>query len=344
MKVAILGYGVVGKEVFKQIKDKYEVVKILDNRETGILFTSDIDEIINLKPDTVIECLPNIDVAYTYEVKVLENKINLVSSNKAIVQKHYEELVSLANKNNVHFSFEAAVGGGIPNLHTLLSSKTHDTITHIKGIMNGTTNYILDSVFNNNMSYETALDNAIKLGYAEADYSSDVDGIDVAYKVALSLNLAYETIVNKDLMDIYGIRYLNDLAIKYAKDNNLVIKLIGYGDKENAFVLPMFIDKKEVFANIPLNYNCIEIGSLNQDSIKLIGQGAGGAPTADSMVNDLVNPFPALSIDNELNIKNTKKFRFYISNKENETITDPLEVNKLKDLVKTGYFVGGIYD
>lgn len=344
MKVAILGYGVVGKQLYNQIKDKYEVVKILDNQNSGDLFTSSIDEIIACKPETVVECLPNIPLAYDCQMKVLEAGINLISSNKAIIQTNYRELVECANKNNVCFSFEAAVAGGIPFLHNILDLKAHDKVNGIKGIINGTTNYILDSIFNNNMTYEDALDNAIKLGYAEANYSSDVDGDDVAYKVSLALSLIYDCVIDKKDVVKYGIRYLNDNAINYAKDNNKIIKLIGYGDKDNAFVLPMFISNKDVYANISKNYNCVEIFSENQDSIKLIGQGAGGIPTADAMVSDIVRPFNKLNIDNTLKFKNDKKFRFVICNKEEITITDTLEVNSLNKLVKDGYFVGGIYD
>lgn len=344
MKIAILGYGVVGKKLYELLKDRYEVVKILDNTNTGDPFTTSIDEVISAKPNTVFECLPNIPLAFDCQMKVLNAGINLISSNKAIIQSNYKELIEAAHKNNVTFSFEAAVAGGIPFLHNILDLKKHDNVKGIKGIINGTTNYILDSVFNNNMSYEDALNNAIKLGYAEANYSSDVDGDDVAYKVCLSLSLIYNTCVNKNNVVKYGIRYLNDNAIKYAKDNNKTIKLIGYGDKDNAFVLPMFISNKDVYANISKNYNCVEIFSDNQDSIKLIGQGAGGLPTADAMVSDIVKPFDRLDINNQITLTNNKKFKFLICNETDITITQEIEVNKLNEIVKDGYFVGGIYD
>ena len=331
-KIAILGYGTVGKQVYEQIKDKAEVVKILDVRMKGDLFTESIDELLNNDIDTVFECLPNIEIAYDYQKKVLEKGIDLISSNKAIVKKHYWELVKLSNEHDCHFSFEAAVGGGIPNLHTLLDMKKHDEITYVKGIMNGTTNYILDNVFNKGMSYETALNKAIELGYAEADYSSDVDGVDVAYKIALSLSLAYDCNVDTDDMQIFGIRYLDDKAIEYAKSNGYVIKLIGYGDKDNAFVLPRFIKREEVMASIPMNYNCIEIGSRNQESIKLIGQGAGGVPTADALVSDYYRPFDRLSIDNNLIIKNDMVCTVYVDG----------EISKMKisDIEKKDCFIG----
>lgn len=331
-KIGILGYGTVGKQVYEQIKDKAEVVKILDVRMKGELFTESIDELLAYDIDTVFECLPNIEIAFEYQKKVLQKGIDLISSNKAVVKKYYEELVKLSNENNCHFSFEAAVGGGIPNLHTLLDMKKHDEITYVKGIMNGTTNYILDNVFNKGMSYETALNKAIELGYAEADYSSDVDGVDVAYKIALSLSLAYDCNVDIKDMQVFGIRYLDDRAIEYAKSNGYVIKLIGYGDKDNAYVLPRFIKKEEVLANIAMNYNCIEIGSKNQESIKLIGQGAGGVPTADALISDFYRPFDKLSIDNDLVIKNDMVCKVYIDG----------EISKMKisDIEKRGCFIG----
>ena len=335
-KVAILGYGVVGKQVYNQIKEKAEVQKILDVATQGELFTSDIDELLNEELDVVFECLPNIEVAFDYQKKVLEKGIDLISSNKALIKKHYKELVSLCNEHKCHFSFEAAVGGGINNLHSLLDMKKHDEIVHVMGIMNGTTNYILDNVFNYNMSYEVALNKAIELGYAEKDYSSDVDGIDVAYKVALSLSLAFDSDVNLSDMKIFGIRYLDDKAIKFAKDNDYVIKLIGYGDKNNAFVCPRFIKKNEVFANIPLNYNCIELGSVNQQSLKLIGQGAGGIPTADALVSDFYRPFDCLSISNKLDINNELKAKLYVDGQIKET--------RICDIENKDCFIGIIDD
>lgn len=331
-KIAILGYGTVGKQVYEQIKDRAEVVKVLDVRMKGDLFTDSIDELLSYDIDTVFECLPNIEVAFDYQKRVLEKGINLISSNKAIVKKHYAELVKLSNEHNCHFSFEAAVGGGIPNLHTLLDMKKHDEITYVKGIMNGTTNYILDNVFNSGMSYETALNKAIELGYAEADYSSDVDGVDVAYKIALSLSLAYDCNVDIKDMQIFGIRYLDDKAIEYAKSNGYVIKLIGYGDRDNAFVLPRFIKKEEVMASIPMNYNCIEIGSKNQNSIKLIGQGAGGVPTADALVSDFYRPFDSLSIDNLLVVNNDMVCKVYIDGNITEM--------KISDIDRRECFIG----
>lgn len=335
-KVAILGYGVVGKQVYNQIKEKAQVQKILDVATKGDLFTSDIDELLNEDLDVVFECLPNIEAAFTYQKKVLEKGIDLISSNKAIIKKHYAELVNLSREHKCHFSFEAAVGGGINNLHSLLDMKKHDEIVYIKGIMNGTTNYILDNVFNHDMSYETALNKAIELGYAEKDYSSDVDGVDVAYKVALSLSLAFDSDVNLSDMKIFGIRYLNDKAINYAKDNGYVIKLIGYGDKNNAFVLPVFIKKNEVLANIPLNYNCIELGSVNQQSLKLIGQGAGGVPTADALVADFYRPFDVLDISNKLDINNKMIVKAYVDGQVIET--------KICDIENKDCFIGIIND
>ena len=344
MKVAILGYGTVGKKLYDLLKDKYDVTRILNDQVNDNLFTCSMDDVLKTNPDTIFECLPNIPIAFEYQMQVLNNGINLISSNKAMIQSHYKELIEAANRHNVILSFEAAVAGGIPFLHTIIDTKKHDDIKGIRGIMNGTTNYILDSVFNRNVSYEEALNTAIKLGYAEANYSSDVDGDDVAYKVSLSMSLAFNTYVEKNAIVKYGIRYLNDKVLDYARTNNYVIKLIGYGDKENAFVLPIFLPKDNLFANVNSNYNCVEILSDNQDSIKLIGQGAGGLPTADAMVSDLIRPFESLSTDNTLNITNSKKFRFLLSDGSDVKLTDNIKVSDLKDIVKEHCFVGGIYD
>lgn len=357
MKIGLLGYGVVGKGVYEEASKNHEIVKILRRKKDGDLFTDDINDVLNSDIDVMVECLTNTPVAYEYIKKALEKGIRVVSSNKAIVAPHYDELIGLAKEHNTSISFEAAVAGGIPWLHALCDLKHNDTINSFRGIMNGTTNYILSRIFNEELSYDVCLQKAIELGYAEADYSSDVDGIDVKYKTCLTANVAFSTSINLDDIQAYGIRYLDDYTLEYARAKGYVIKLIGTADKTNAYVMPMFIRKDEIIASIPLNYNCTIVNTEYMNDLQFIGQGAGRYPTASAVMLDVLRPMDGLDLDNKLEIKNDKEMTFYLSSGKGvdpkyvekiipsgAILTKKLPVSKLKDIVKDGVFVGGFYD
>lgn len=357
MKIGIIGFGTVGKAVFDQAKDNHEIVAVLDRKQEphGIFF-NDFDEFIKQDMEVMFEALPNIEYAYVVDTIALNKGISVISSNKAIVSKYYERLLETAKRNNCFISFEACVCGGIPILHALNDLNKKDIILATKGIMNGTSNYILDSIFENNISFSDALNKAIKLGYAEKDYSSDIDGDDVMYKIFITSLISYNILFNLNSIVHYGIRYLNDEIIDYAKKNNKVIKLIGYTDKENAFVLPMLIDKSKILSNIHSNNNCVLVSGKYSKDLCFIGQGAGGDPTASSMMLDLQRPLNDLSIKNKIDSNNNKLFRYLISNSdikeelieerigENLVITKPLPVSSLKDIYKKGCFIGGYDD
>ena len=357
MRIGLLGYGVVGKGVYDEASKFHKVVKVLRRHKEGELFTDDINEVIKEKPDVIVECLTNTPVAYEYIKMALEAGIRVVSSNKAIVASHYDELLKLAKDNKTNISFEAAVAGGIPWLHALCDLKHNDKINSLKGIMNGTTNYILSKIFDEELSYDECLRKAIELGYAEADYSSDVDGIDVKYKTCLSGNVAFNASISLDDIPAYGIRYLDDYTLEYARAKDYVIKLLGYCDNANAFVLPFFIKKGSNLATISLNYNCTIVNTEYMNDITLIGQGAGRYPTASAIMLDVLRPLDNLATDNRLNITNDKEMVFYLSSGKGvdqkyiaklipsgAVLTKKLPVHKLKDIVKDGIFVGGFYD
>ncbi|MCI5774623.1 MAG: homoserine dehydrogenase [Erysipelotrichaceae bacterium] len=356
MRIGIIGFGVVGKGVYELLKDQHEIVKVFARsaKAEGI-FCQDIKAVLKAKPEVLIECLPACEEAYHYIKLALNQQINVISSNKAILAKHYHDLLALAKEKGVSLSFEASVGGGIPILHRLQDMKTYDHIHYIQGILNGTTNYILDKIFDEKLAFMSALKMAQALGYAEQDYSSDLTGLDVKYKLALIYNTAYDSDIN--LADIYcrGIENLDDRAIGYANDNKMVIRLLGYVDRENAFVLPFFITHDAIWAKIHLNNNAINIHSQNMQDVYDIGQGAGRYPTASAICLD-VERCMHNQISYQANIKNDKSYRFYIQSNNIEDkyiekrlqdgcITKQITVKTLKNIIKDlKVFVGGIYD
>lgn len=357
MKIGIIGFGVVGKGVYDQAMKSHEIVAVLDRKQKpqGVFFDN-FNDFIKQDMEVMIEALPNIEEAYRVDEYALNKGISVISSNKAIVSKYYKQLLDTAKRNNCFISFEASVCGGIPILHNLCDLKIKDEILYTKGIMNGTSNYILDSIFSHHISFDEALNKAIELGYAEKDYSSDIDGDDVMYKTFLTSLVSYNTLFHLDSIVHYGIRYLNDEIVQYCYSQNKTLKLIGYTDKENAFVLPMLLNKNNILSNINRNNNCVLVSAFYSGPLSFIGQGAGSYPTASSIMLDLVRPLNDIDVKKECDSKNNKEFKYLVSKgnvkeewieeriSKNLIITKPLPVSCLKDIYQEGCFIGGYDD
>lgn len=356
MKIGILGFGVVGQGVYELLKDKHDIVKILAlHHEANDIFCDDIAAVLQADIDCMIECLPDIEIAYDYLAAALKKGIRVITSNKAIMARHYEALLSLALEHDTTISFEASVAGGIPIMHRLQDMKEYDQIQMVEGILNGTTNYILDSIFTKNITYQQALKQAQELGYAEKDPASDICGRDVGYKAALLYNTIFDA--NIALKDIFikGIEYLDEEALKFANRQDKVIRLIGHIDQSNVFVLPFFIGKDHILANIKENNNCVMIRSQNMASAYDIGQGAGRFPTASAICLDVSRPLRN-QIINKATIKNEQRYQFYLSKQIIDQqfiaeyagqgcITQLLSIDELAQIVKDQQvFIGGIYD
>ena len=315
MKIGLLGYGTVGKG-FKEIIDKddnYEVNKILvkNKREDDIFvysFEGFLDDI-----DVVVEALNGEEPAYSYALETLNRGIPYITANKKMIARHLD-LFDLAKKNNTHLMAEASVCGGIPLFSNINRIRKTDEIENISGIMNGTCNYILSSIFNEIISFEEALESAKEKGYAEADPSDDIKGYDTRYKLCISMLKAFDYKCNVDDIPCFGIDNVNNSDIEYARNNGYVIKLLAKADRnKNAVVIPAFIRKDSIFYNINTNYNCASIISNHLGKFNLIGQGAGSLPTGFALAQDLYE----LENDTyheyrEINISNDIKHQYYI--------------------------------
>jgi len=367
MNIAILGYGTVGKGVELLAIENNINVKYILMRDIDILtktnMTKSFKEIVlDEEVDAVVECIGGDEPSFSYACEIIKHKKHFISSNKKMLSRHYKELINMAKEYDVSILFSSACGGGIPWLNELARVNKSDLINSFKGIMNGTSNYILHKMYYEDLSFENALKKAQELGYAESDPSDDIDGIDTANKVVLSLGIGFNTCVSLNDIFIKGIRYFKDEDMKYLKSKNMKCVLLGKAIKTDkgieTYVIPSFISKDDILSSIKENNNCFILDSKNLGSLALIGQGAGSLPTASNIIRDLKmidKPYRVEFKDN-LNLDyETIRKRFYIrSNREinedyieeiiNEKtiITKLMNINELKKIINEDDFIGEI--
>ena len=242
--------------------------------------------------DTVVEAMGGLHPAYEFVRAAIEAGKNVVTSNKALVCTFYDELLPLAKEKGVSFRSTAAVGGGIGWLSELERARRVQTFREVGGIMNGTCNYILDNMTRFGLDYAEVLKQAQALGYAEANPSTDVDGIDTWHKVILSSNIAFGVTLDKQTVPVAGIRNIKAEDVENFKAHGLVCKLISTGKCADgvysAYVQPTLVKQGDLEAAVPMNYNLITFVGETSDRMSFYGQGAGRYPTAYNVVQDLV--------------------------------------------------------
>jgi len=296
MKIGLLGFGVVGRGVYDLTSERQDmqVVKVVCLEEISLPdaeVTKDFQSVLNDPTiDTVVEAMGGLHPAYEFVRAAIEAGKNIVTSNKALVASFYDELIPLAKEKGVCFRCTAAVGGGIGWLSELERARRIQTIESVGGIMNGTCNYMLDSMTRLGIGYEQALSQAQALGYAEANPSTDVDGIDTWHKLILSSNVAFGVSVESQSVPAAGIRYIQACDVAAFAQHGLVCKLVSTGIMDegrlSAFVQPTLFDAGEPEAAVPANYNLITLVGSASDRMSFYGQGAGRYPTAYNVVQD----------------------------------------------------------
>ena len=347
MKVGLLGHGVVGSGVRKIVDDgltwevrELEIAKILDLRADEYddpRFTADANEVLNdPQIEVIVECMGGLEPAHTFVKQALENGKHVVTSNKKMLATYCRELFDTARENGVTVHYEASCGGGIPWMASLDRTRRVDDIISFRGIFNGTTNYILDKMTQEHASFDAKLKDAQKLGYAEQDPTDDIDGLDVRYKVNLSCVKAFDFLPENENIITYGIRNIKECDLQYCQENGYVCKLLGngenHGDSICAYVIPVFLNKDDVFANIPLNFNAIESNSLTLGRALFYGQGAGSLPTAHAMVQNVIdiwkNQDPEINDKFPVTIDNARhEGIYYIRTKNKDAFADVIEKN-----------------
>ena len=296
MKIGLLGFGVVGRGVYdltaahKDIKIA-KVVCLEDVTLPDAEVTRDFQSVLQDETiDTVVECMGGLHPAYEFVRAAMEAGKHIVTSNKALVAHFYDELIPLAEQKGLMFRCTAACGGGIGWLSELERARRIQTIETVGGIMNGTCNYILDSMTRLGLGYDEALSQAQALGYAEANPSTDVDGIDTLHKLVLSANVAFGISVAQESVPAAGIRHITAEDVAQFTAHGLTCKLVSTGiyrdGKLEAFVQPRLFEAGEPEAAVSANYNLITLVGSASGRMSFYGQGAGRYPTAYNVMQD----------------------------------------------------------
>lgn len=312
ISIGLLGLGVVGSGVIKIIENNQEelthqlgcgvdvkrvLVRDLDKaRDVEVdrtyLTTNPNDVLHNPEIDVVVEVMGGIDEARNYILEAFATKKHVVTANKDLIALHGPELQEVAIRNQCDFFYEASVAGGIPILRGLADGLVSDRIHQVMGIVNGTTNYILTKMNEEGMTYENALKEAQELGFAEADPTADVEGLDAARKMAILGRLAFSTDVDLDDVEVNGITNLPLVDLQYGQKLGYTMKLIGfancYDHHVELSVEPTFISKQHPLAAVKNEYNAVYVNGEAVGETMFYGPGAGSLPTATAIMSDVV--------------------------------------------------------
>ena len=311
IKMAIMGAGTVGGGVYKLLQMRknemmqragtdIEISKILvksisETRKDvdASLLTENFEDIINGDSiQIVVEVMGGIEPARTFIRRCLNAGKSVVSANKDLIAVHGRELLDAAKENNVDFMFEASCAGGIPIIRSLKQSLVANDITEIMGIVNGTTNYILTKMDQEGMEFDEALAKATELGYAEADPTADIEGLDAGRKMAIMGSIGFHSRIVFDDVYTEGITHITSKDIKYAKDMDCVIKLLGIARNTptgiEVRVHPTLINKEHPMASVNDVFNAVFVHGDAVDDTMFYGRGAGEMPTASAVVGDVI--------------------------------------------------------
>lgn len=297
MKIGLLGFGTVGEGVYDLVAEQagMEVVTVLRRTITeipGCQVTNQIDDIIaNPEIDTVVEVMGGVEPAGEYVSKALQAGKNVITANKALLAEKYDQLLALAAESGAKIRASASVGGSIGWLANLERANRVQKITHIHGIFNGTCNYMLDLMTRHGFTFERVLKEAQELGYAEADPSADIDGLDTAAKLVISANVAFGISLNHASVNVAGIRNITAEDIATFENHGYVCKLFGnasYADGiAQAYVQPTLVRISAPEACVHTNSNLAVFVGKATGAQSFLGQGAGRYPTAYNILQDL---------------------------------------------------------
>lgn len=299
MNLAILGFGTVGVGVYEVAQKRADlcVKYILDLREfpeLGATLTHDVHTILNdPSVDTVIEVMGGLHPAFEFVSAAMRAGKNVVTANKYLICSYFSELTALAAECGVALRCTAAAGGGIPWLVNLERAKRVDTIHSLWGIMNGTTNFIMDAMQHRGAEFDEVLAQAQAMGYAEADPAADIDGWDIQRKLIISANIAFDCLLGAEAVSTVGIRKVSAVDVRAFKAEGLTCRLLAkaYRTKDGiaAFVEPTLVTIDAPESAVPSNFNLITFVGEAVGRLSYFGQGAGRYPTACNCVQDCLD-------------------------------------------------------
>lgn len=311
--IGLLGYGTVGQGLYKIVSERRDQLSYILSDEMEVLrvLVRDLDKKRDVEIDKdkltldferilddsnisiIVEVTGDLEKGYNYIRRALEKGKHVVTANKAIVSAYFEELSTLASNKGVYFLYEASVGGGIPLIKPLKDIISFNEVSSIEGILNGTCNFILTKMTEEGLSYQDVLKEAQRLGYAEEDPSSDVEGMDTLRKLRILSTLGFGGVITEDDILCDGIENISDLDIKLLKGKNRVVKLIAstyaFADGYCSIVQPRAVEVGSYFANVNLAFNSIGIRGNYIGDVKLFGSGAGMLPTANAVLTDCID-------------------------------------------------------
>ncbi|MGG1400040.1 homoserine dehydrogenase [Bacillus salipaludis] len=312
ISIGLLGLGTVGSGVVQIIKnhqDKLmhqvgcpvEIKKILVNDlhktrsaeiNTQVLTNNPDDILQDPEINVVIEVMGGVEETKKYLQSALQSGKHVVTANKDLMALHGSELLKLASENGCDLFYEASVAGGIPILRGLVDGLASDRITQLMGIVNGTTNFILTKMSSEGLAYEDVLKEAQELGFAEADPTSDVEGLDAARKMTILATLGFSMHIDLEDVKVSGITQITEEDLRYGKQMGYTMKLIGNahreGEKVEVSVQPTFLSNNHPLASVQNEYNAVYVYGEAVGETMFYGPGAGSLPTATAVVSDLV--------------------------------------------------------
>lgn len=301
MNVAVLGCGTVGSGVVEIIDNRMPgtsdlaVTKLFSRRHKDgeTRYVESVDEICESDDvDVVVECLGGIEPAHTFILQALNAGKHVVTSNKAVVSEHFKEFAHAANANGVGLFLEATAGGGVPWIHNLMRVKRIDNITEFSGIINGTSNFIIDKMEKEGADFYETLKLAQEKGYAEANPSADIDGDDVKAKSIISASIAFNTLCSSEIPNA-GIRNLTAEDIAQFDRMGVRVRMTTRGkvkgDKYFVTVEPQLCQASTLEANTPGYFNTVTLVGETIGELKFFGAGAGMLPTANAIVQDILD-------------------------------------------------------
>lgn len=365
INIGLIGFGTIGAGVVEIFNEKKEYISEKVGKEVNLKRVADIDltsdrgvEIQDgvLTDDTmsliededidiIIELIGGYEPAKTFILKSFENGKDVVSANKALIAKNWNELNDAAEKNGCKFRFEASVGGGMPILLPLNECLSANKIESIYGIMNGTANYILSQMAENGSEFEDVLKEAQEKGYAEADPTFDIEGHDTAQKLIILTKLGFGEYVQQEKFSVEGITNINPIDIKYAEERDYAIKLLGIAENKNKeleiSVHPTLVSKDNLLASVNDVFNAIYVVGDSVGPVIVYGQGAGRKPTASAVVGDCIDIIinkdkqlsygPKQSQVSKVKAPSEIKNKFYIRSKE--SLLDDIVKNLISNKV-----------